>query len=411
MKPVDPSVLILDQGGIGGRLADARKLAGLTQDGLALLVPCSKSLISQVERGKKSATPWLVSAAARALHVDVTELTGQPYRGTTEYTDRAHASIQEIRVAMNYLDVPPDLEVAPRSIGAIRHDVQIISKLLDKIDYVELGKRLPGLIEELSALLAHVDERQRYEVAELLMHAFIAAKSIAYRLGYVDLVSVAVDRATRLANETQRPELVAFAAEERCQVFFASAAFATGLRFIDRAHQTFDDLIGGSEEGLAISGSMHLRSAIMAARLESRSHDVWDHLGQAREYAERIGADTNHYGLAFGPTNVKIHEIAAAIEMEDADEALRRSEGFSPPPTMTKERSSHHYIDLARIQLMAGYRRRSLNSVVKADRLSPQHTQYHPMARETVIGLLRSHNRVPEALRSIARRMRVGSAT
>jgi DNA-binding XRE family transcriptional regulator len=46
-----PTVLILDQSGIGPRIAEARKLRGLTQDGLAMRIPCSKSLISQVERG------------------------------------------------------------------------------------------------------------------------------------------------------------------------------------------------------------------------------------------------------------------------------------------------------------------------------------------------------------------------
>jgi DNA-binding XRE family transcriptional regulator len=62
MSPRGPTILILDQDGIGRRLAEARKLRGLTQGGLAMAIPCSKSLISQVERGAKPATPWLVGA-------------------------------------------------------------------------------------------------------------------------------------------------------------------------------------------------------------------------------------------------------------------------------------------------------------------------------------------------------------
>lgn len=38
---------------IGGRIAAARKLCGFTQQQLAERVPCSKSLIAQVERGHK----------------------------------------------------------------------------------------------------------------------------------------------------------------------------------------------------------------------------------------------------------------------------------------------------------------------------------------------------------------------
>ncbi|MGW0807079.1 helix-turn-helix domain-containing protein [Nonomuraea sp. NPDC002799] len=406
MTPIGTNILIMDQAGIGPRIAEARKLAGLTQEGLALLIPCSKSLVSQVERGSKPATPWYIAAVARALHVDVTELTGQPYRGSTGRADRAHASIPAIRVALHYWDVPPDLEAEPRDLDALRLDVRKVASLLDRIDYVALGKLLPGLIEELSAALHGSEGAKRRTVAEMLMHAFIAAKSVAYRLGYVDLTSVAVDRATQAARETDDPELLAYAAEERSQVFFASAAYRAGLAFLDRAHRAFDPLISGSEPGLAIAGSMHLRSAILAARMYPRRSDAWEHLGLAQEYASRIGRDTNHYGLSFGPSNVRIHEIAAAVELEDPDEALRRNEGFEPSRALPPERSSHHYIDLARVQLMAGRPDRALESLKRADRLSPQHTAYHPMARETVTGLLRAHTRIPEPLRSLARRVR-----
>jgi hypothetical protein len=152
---------------------------------------------------------------------------------------------------------------------------------------------------------------------------------------------------------------------------------------------------------------MHLRLAILAARDSKRRNDAWDHLAQASEVGERIGRDTHHYGLIFGPTNVKIHEVATAIELEDADEVIRRNEGFEPPASLPVERSSHHYIDVARAQLVAGQPQQALDSLVKADHLAPQHTRNHPMARETVTGLIRVHNRLPESLRSMARRMGV----
>src|SRR5215472_7324825 len=107
MSAEDSAILILEQDGIGARIAEARKLRGLTQAGLAMRVPCSKSLVSQVERGAKPATPWFVAAVARVLHTDVPSLLGQPYRGQTERADRAHAGIPQIRVSMTYWDVPP----------------------------------------------------------------------------------------------------------------------------------------------------------------------------------------------------------------------------------------------------------------------------------------------------------------
>src|SRR5215472_3493316 len=409
MSPSGSAILILEQDGIGTRIAEARKLRGLTQSGLAMLVPCSSSLVSQVERGAKPATPWFVAAVARALNTDVPQLLGQPYRGTTERTDRVHASIPQIRIAMNYWDVPPDLPVAPRPLETIRADIAQIGHYLDTVDYVRLGQHLPGLIEELSAILHASAGTQRKHAAELLMYAYIAAKSMAYRLGYVDLVSVAVERATWAARETDNPELLAFMAEERCQIFFATGAYDAGLKFIDRAYREYEPLITGHDSGLAIAGAMHLRAAIMAARDYKRRTDAWDYLAQAAEVGQRLGSDTGHYGLIFGPTNVKIHAVATAIELDDADEAIRRSEGFEPAGAVPAERSSHHYIDLARAQLVTGQREQALRSLLTADKLTPQHTRNHPMARETVTGLVRVHARIPESLRSMARRMGVAA--
>ena len=102
---------VADADQIGRRIAHARKLRGLTQMGLAAKVPCSKSLIAQVERGHRPATPSLIAAVAGALNVDVTDLTGQPYRGRDARTDRIHAAIPEIRQALVYWDIPPALEV------------------------------------------------------------------------------------------------------------------------------------------------------------------------------------------------------------------------------------------------------------------------------------------------------------
>jgi transcriptional regulator with XRE-family HTH domain len=403
------SILILEQDGIGTRIAEARKLRGLTQSGLSMLVPCSSSLISQVERGVKPATPWLVAAVARALHTDVPQLLGQPYRGATERTDRVHASIPQIRIAMNYWDVPPDLLAAPRPLDTIAGDIATIGRFLDAVDYLQIGRDLPGLIEELSAVFHASVGAQRRQAAELLMYAYVAAKSMAYRLGYVDLVSVAVERATWAARETDNPELLAFMAEERCQIFFATGAYDAGLKFIDRAYRDYQPLLTGHDSGLAIAGSMHLRAAIMAARDANRRNDAWDYLAQAGEAGQRIGGDTNHYGLIFGPTNVKIHAVAVAIELDDADEAIRRSEGFKPANAIPGERSSHHYIDLARAQLVTGLPQHALRSLMTAEKLAPQHTRNHPMARETVTGLVRAHTRIPEPLRSMSRRMGVAA--
>jgi transcriptional regulator with XRE-family HTH domain len=111
----------------------------------------SKSLIAQVESGHKPATPSLIAAAAGALDVDVTDLTGQPYRGSDARSDRIYAAIPQIRQALVYWDIPPILDVPPRPLDDLAAETERVNRLRMQAAYVELGALLPALISELVA--------------------------------------------------------------------------------------------------------------------------------------------------------------------------------------------------------------------------------------------------------------------
>jgi transcriptional regulator with XRE-family HTH domain len=59
---------------VGERVAEERKLAGLTQTQLAEKAHVSLSLMRKVEQGTAPASPSFVSSMARALNVDVATL-------------------------------------------------------------------------------------------------------------------------------------------------------------------------------------------------------------------------------------------------------------------------------------------------------------------------------------------------
>ncbi|MDR3082512.1 MAG: helix-turn-helix transcriptional regulator, partial [Streptomyces sp.] len=87
-------------GNTGARIAEARKLGGYTQRAFAPLIGFSYSLLHQVERGHKPASPDFIAACARALHIDVTALTGQPYM-TELQQDRLAELIRPIRESLD----------------------------------------------------------------------------------------------------------------------------------------------------------------------------------------------------------------------------------------------------------------------------------------------------------------------
>lgn len=74
----------MDSTGVGANIARARKLRGYTQERLAGEITYSVSMVRKVERGLEPVSPAFLSATARALRVDVNDLTGAPYRETIE---------------------------------------------------------------------------------------------------------------------------------------------------------------------------------------------------------------------------------------------------------------------------------------------------------------------------------------
>lgn len=171
----------------------------------------------------------------------------------------------------------------------------------------------------------------------------------------------------------------------------AVGAYTPALTLMDQVRADLgDDITTMTGPAMSVYGSTHLRSAILSARAAKTSgpghaQQAWAHIDAARTVAARMGTDRNDYGLAFGPSNVDQHEVAVAVELEDGDEAVRRSRTIRLARTVPSVRRGHHYIDLARGYVMAGDYTGALRYLQEARRTAPQQTRHHPMVRETVL--------------------------
>lgn len=393
-----------DRTRIGRLLAHARKRRGRTQKELADRIPCSLSLVKKVESGHKAATESLIAGAARVLHVDVTEITGQPYRGADEPSDRIHATIPEIRRALVIWDAPPDPDVQPRPLADLRAESRRATQLRQEARYSELGAMLPALIIDLTITVHTAAGKARMDAFGLLALAYSAADSMAYKLGYLDLAHMAVERVGWAAAHTDDPLMPAVAEIRRSMSFLSAGEFAGGQRVMEREAGRLQPDLNGDQPGLAVYGTMHLRAAVLAAR-DGRAAAAWSHMDEAHEAADRIGHDTGDYALLFGPSNAAIHDVAVAVELGDAREAVRRGGDLTLPDTMSPERTSHHNIDMGKAWLWSGDRDRALSALITAERIAPQRTRYHPMARDTAGRLLDAYRRIPDDLRGLADRM------
>jgi transcriptional regulator with XRE-family HTH domain len=384
---------------IGQRIAEARKARGLTQLQLSQRIPCSKSLIAQVERGHKPATPSLTAGAARALGVRLEQLTGQPYEDPQR--GRVHQTIPDIQTAMLSWDLP-DESLPVRSYEALATDVARLSAFGRKAQYAKLGVALPPLLDELATACHETEGVERERIFGLLAEAYSGVTAIAYALGHFDLRSQAMDRVQWAARESGDPLRVGRTQWQRATLFLKAAAYDRGMRLLDSlSHELGEDIGHMDEPTLSLYGAVHLRSAMFAARA-GNGPTAHAHLEAAEVAARRIGRDANHYGLEFGPTNVAMHQLGVAVEMYDGPEVVRRTRRTRLPASVAPVRAGRWYMDAARGWLDYGNREKAFAALQAARRVAPEQTRNHPQVRETLQTLIHMERYGKESLAGFA---------
>lgn len=380
----------------GARIKEQRKLARLTQRELADRIPYSYSYLSQVEHGARPATVDLVAAVAHALRVDVTTLTGQPYV-TELQQDRLAALVRPIREALDLYDLgaDPDLTVRPAEQLVAAADGLCRTVRATKLRNASL--ELPGLIAELTTAAWTVPSTELWLA---LGSAYRSAHDIAVKLGYYDLSSVALDRMEWAADRASDPQLAAVRQYMRALVYFREGGTTVGLRLVSSGH----GLLAQADTGhstTAVRGQLHLGASVLAAR--ARNAGLADeHLAEAEACAEQTGDAAEVHWLSFGPANVALHRMSAAVEMRRYGEALTQAKSIHLPADMAVSRRAHYLLDRARSEMETGRHETALASLVEARRAAPEQTRYHPGARETISGLVHAARRTPESLSGMA---------
>lgn len=92
-------------------------------------------------------------------------------------------------------------------------------------------------------------------------------------------------------------------------------------------------------QGWSVWGALLLTAALAAAR-DNDIGAASDYLRRANRAADHLHADRNDLRTSFGPTNVAIHRISAAVELGDVTETIRRAEqvNTTPLPDNLRER-------------------------------------------------------------------------
>ncbi|MFD3413731.1 helix-turn-helix domain-containing protein [Streptomyces cyaneofuscatus] len=380
----------------GARIKEQRKLARLTQRQLAARLPYSYSLLNQVECGAKSASPDFVAAVAQVLRIDVTALTGQPYV-TELQQDRLAALVRPIREALDLYDPGVDDELPSRSPAEL---VAAANRLCEQVRAAHLRQAACALPVVVAELTTAAWRAPTTELWHALASTYRTAHDISVKLGYYDLSSVALDRMDWAAQRASDPCLAAIRQYMRALVYFREGEYRIGQRLIAVGHGLVDDA-EPTRETMAVTGQLHLGASVIAARAGQQS-TVDIHLAEARRCASRTGDASDIHWLSFGPANVSLHQMSAAVEMRQYDEAVAQAKEIKLPTRLATSRRAHFLIDRARSEMETGRTDAALHSLVEARRTAPEQTRYHPGARETITGLVHISRRTPESLGHMA---------
>jgi transcriptional regulator with XRE-family HTH domain len=374
-------------GGMGERLRALRKLHDLTQLGLALRSGVSKSLVSKVEAGSKPGSWELAIAVGRALHVDAAALLGDLPAGSSAPLGRIALALPAIRRALAVYDCPPETAEPPRPLRELADAVDAACRMRLEAKYVPLAELIADLVVEVT-LAAHREAgREREQAYWLLAAAYRCADAVAHKTGHLDLSSTAIDRIGWAAARCGDELMVGTGMYVRAEVFFDTGAFSSGLRRIAQTAEPLAARAAGDVRAASVYGALHARAAVLAAK-GGDAQAARAHLRIAQAAAATVGADREYFYTSFGPSNVKIHEVAVAVELSEGGAALAAAEGWRPPAGLPAERASHHFIDLARAQLWERDFSGAIASLLTARRIAPQHTRSHPYAKQTTQSVL-----------------------
>ncbi|NUQ95595.1 MAG: helix-turn-helix transcriptional regulator [Streptomyces sp.] len=398
---------------IGERIREHRKIRHLTVRELAARLNISVSALEKYENGSRNPAPGLVVRMARALSIGPERLTGQPFINGAESEDQVQAVIPELRRIMLTYNSPDDLDASPRPLPVLAAEMEQVSLMRQNGAYVPMAPLLPPLLSELTHVALATRGRQQQQAFGWLARGYRAANSLSHKLGYHDLSLTAIDRVHWAADRSGQSMLQVTAAYLRAGAMMRAGAFGSARRILTELMGEVERL--APEQCLtpadqAVTGAILLKLAVLEAR-DGHQERSAGYLTEAQWHADRVG-DTTVQELSFGPTNVRVHQIAALLDLGDVEQALVRlaewganqgEDEWVLPPDFAAERVSHHHIDVASARLAAGDRTRSFASLQRARRAAPNHTRFHPTVRSTAATLVRLDRHATDEVTAFAR--------
>ncbi|MFI6361362.1 helix-turn-helix domain-containing protein [Nocardia sp. NPDC050630] len=376
---------------IGQRVRQIRARRGITQQVLADRVGISRSVIAKYEAGLRPIdSRRTLLALASALGVTIGDLTGHEQDRLDPSTAGFHAAVPELETVLwargNVTDTRP-----PRSLKELAVLTRTATKLRHDCDYTTLG---PMLAPMLTDAYRHVRETEAERAWDVLGTVAYGVASALRARGYHALAWIAAQEAERAARHVGAAAPIAAAAFIRGQILLSRpgalpAALATT---IDTAEKIAAEVRTVGE--IETFGMLHLQGSIVAATMGG---DPEPHLVEAAEQARRLPEAKPNTSEArnesFGPANVQLWRMSAAMERREPGQVLALAPSLSPVDLPNEGRRAQYFVEIGKAHAMQKNYRDSLYALLRAEHAAPQHVRTMSPVRELVGHMMRTVRR------------------
>ncbi|GAB3159345.1 hypothetical protein GCM10027059_05440 [Myceligenerans halotolerans] len=390
---------------LGEKIRAARTQRHMTQNDLAGRAGVSLDLISKLEQGQRnSARLDSLAKIAGALDTNAAELLGKP-KGLMLGAE--NGEILGLRRAIIGIAGPGDEPPAPE---LLRNQLRDLWSLYWRGKYAVLARELPALIQAARQARRKVPAAGQREAHALLAETLQLTASLLTHLGVEDLAQLALSEALGSADLAEDELLLASMQATRAwlltrQGFWSDAESIAATT----AEQVEPRLSTASPDQLTVWGEL-LRYTALALTRAGRHDDAADAQQLLDAAAIRLRRDhsSRYTGIAFGPTVAAMRAVDAAVNADKPRHGLDLAQRVEHPDNIPKAMHARYLLTVAYAQMLDWRNTEAVNTLRKAETLTPELLPQQTIARVIIEELLprRNTQRLPGLL-ALAERTKI----
>ncbi|MEU0739345.1 helix-turn-helix transcriptional regulator [Streptomyces sp. NPDC006134] len=392
---------------LGDRLARLRRLADLTQEGLAERSGVSADVIRKLEQKRKhSARLPTLHALSRGLGVELTALLGDPpgVPSTGEADPPQLVAVRRAIMPPLFAPPPEPTGVERLSLPLLRREIADAWTLYHDAEFGRVMDVLPGIIADarFAAAVGNADEKAAGQAA--LGKALQLAGHLAIRLGKTDLALSALERAMNAASESSDPLLPAMISNSVAWNYQRQNRLDDAGHLAVYAADRVEHEQGNTAEGLKVWGGLIMSAATSAAR--SGDYDTANEMMTTAEDAtKRLAAlpppADGKMVSVFSKSSVRIERVRLAVQHARPEEALALAKGMRLSADTPPSWRTWLLLDVARAHADLGDAEGAVKALERLRRIAPGWMRHHTLAVAIVSDLWAGPSH-PPGLRKLA---------